>query len=60
MCKDFVTTPDNIPYFDSEILRVESEIVDQKIQHEKEFLISKKRLLVKFLSECKKLNNEEN
>lgn len=52
MCKHFITTPDNIPYFQNEIEIINNKIVNEEIAHEKEFLISKKRLLVKYLTEC--------
>lgn len=54
MCRYFITCPENIEYFENEIKRIDEEIVNQDIPHEKEFLITKKSLYVKYLSECYK------
>ena len=50
-CKDFVATIDNIPYFESKIEKITNEIINQKSEHEREFLTYKKALLVRYLSE---------
>ena len=54
MCRYFITCPEHIEYFENEIKRIDEEIVNQDIPHEKEFLITKKSLYVKYLSECYK------
>lgn len=50
-CKYFVATIDNIPYFESKIEKITNEIINQKSDHEREFLTYKKALLVRYLSE---------
>ena len=63
MCEHFVTTLDCIPYYKNEIARIDDMIKNQKIKHEQEFLISKKKLLVAYLEKLMELEatkNEEN
>jgi len=54
MCRYFVTCPENIEYFENEIKTIDEQILEQDIPHEKEFLITKKSLYVKYLAECYK------
>lgn len=49
MCQYFVTTLDCIPFYKSEIDKIDGLIQQQKIPHEQEFLISKKKILVAYL-----------
>lgn len=58
MCKSFVCSPINIPYFESEIRELESKILNETIPHEIEFLLTKKQLYVKYLVECYKKKGE--
>lgn len=60
MCRYFVCTPINIPYFEQEIKKIDKQIKNMNIEHEKEFLIAKKRLNVKYLVECYKVKEGEN
>lgn len=55
MCRHFVCTPANIPYFENEINDIDKKIKEAEILHEKEFLVAKKALNVKYLVECMKL-----
>lgn len=54
MCRYFITCPENIEYFENEIKAIDEQILEQDIPHEKEFLITKKSLYVKYLTECYK------
>lgn len=54
MCRYFVTCPENIEYFENKIKTIDEQILEQDIPHEKEFLITKKSLYVKYLTECYK------
>ena len=58
MCEDFITTLDCIPYYEKEIEIIDKTIKDTHIQHEKEFLFSKKKLLVAYLTELMKLESK--
>ena len=58
MCRNFVTTLANIPVFEEEINCINELIHKEKIEHEKEFLISKKRLLVAYLTKLLELKQE--
>jgi integrase len=49
MCKSFVTTLSCIPFYEKEIDKIERQIMQQTISHEKDFLLSKKKLLVGYL-----------
>lgn len=49
MCRNFVTTLSNIDYFKKAIENIDIAIKSQPIMHEKEFLVSKKKLLVGYL-----------
>lgn len=60
LCKYFVATVINIPLFEYEIEKISKIIYEEKIQHEKEFYITKKRLLVRYLSELKSLREVAN
>ena len=57
LCKNFVTTPSNIPFFVTTINELDKKIYDETNEHEKEFLVAKKRVLVKILFE---LNSGDN
>lgn len=58
MCKNFVTTLSCIPFFEKEIARIDNKIVNESISHEKDFLLSKKKLLVGYLSQLLVLKGE--
>ena len=60
MCEHFVTTLDCIPYYKNEIAKIDDMIKNQKIKHEQEFLISKKKLLVAYLEKLMELEAEKN
>lgn len=52
MCRHFITSPENIPFFENEIKKLDKQIYAEDLPHEKEFLINKKSLYVKYLNEC--------
>lgn len=58
MCKSFVTTLSCIPFFEKEIEKLDVRIISEKISHEKDFLLSKKKLLVGYLSQLMILKGE--
>jgi len=60
MCEHFVTTLESIPYFEQEIEKIDKLIYEQKIQHEKEFLNSKKKLFVAYLEKLLELEVQIN
>lgn len=51
MCKSFVTTISCIPFYEVEIKNIENKIIKENISHERDFLLSKKKLLVGYLSQ---------
>lgn len=57
MCKDFVTTPEHLPFFEMAIEKIDKDIISQNIVHEKEFLVAKKALMVAYVA---KLNEKIN
>lgn len=60
MCNNFVATLDCIPQFEKEIEIIDKKILEEPLQHEKEFLINKKRLNVAYLAKLYKLEEENN
>lgn len=50
MCEHFVATIKNIPYFEQMVKQYDNAILSESMQHEKEFLNSKKSLCVAYLS----------
>ena len=60
MCSNFVATLDCIPQFEKEIEWINEQILNEPLQHEKEFLINKKRLNVAYLAKLCKLEVEVN
>jgi len=58
MCENFVTTLNCIPYFEESITLIDKKILDTKLDHEKEFLFSKKKLLVAYLEKLLILSQE--
>jgi len=60
MCSSFVTTISCIPYYESEIEALDKQLMNEKISHEKDFLLSKKKLLVGYLSQLMGLKGEVN
>ena len=60
MCSNFVTTLDCIQQFEKEIELINEQILNEPLQHEKEFLINKKRLNVAYLAKLCKLEVEVN
>ena len=59
MCRWFRCTPTNIPYFQSEINKLNEMIEKQTIEHEKEFLIARKKLNVAYLFKCLELSEKK-
>ena len=59
MCKNFITTTSQIPFFEEEISRIDKAIIGQTIEHEKEFLSAKKGLLVAYLVKLYEKREEE-
>jgi len=51
MCKYFVTTIACIPFYESEIEKLDKKIIEEKLSHEKDFVLSKKKLLVGYLTQ---------
>ena len=60
MCDKFVTTIDCIPFFKKEISSIDEQILEQPLQHEKEFLNNKKRLNVAYLAKLYELEESIN
>lgn len=50
MCEHFVATIKNIPYFEQMVKQYDNAILSESMQHEKEFLNTKKSLCVAYLS----------
>lgn len=51
LCRHFIATLENIPYFEQMIKEIDAAIELESIPHEREFLQSKKRLCVAYLKE---------
>lgn len=49
MCKDFVTAPDRLPFFEERIKSVDELIQNATIPHDKEDLVNIKRLLLHYV-----------
>ena len=49
MCHDFVTTPDRLPFFESQLQMIDNLIEKATIPHDKEDFVSIKRLLLKYI-----------
>lgn len=49
ICRNFVVTIDRIPFFEESIKEIDSNIKNESIMHEKEHLISIKKLYVSYL-----------
>lgn len=58
MCNNFITTIDCIPYYEKEIELIDKAINEEPIKHEREFLFSKKKLLVAYLAKLMKLESK--
>lgn len=59
VCKYFETTISHESFFIDAINKIDFEIYNQSIKHEKEFLITKKSLLVKYYSKILELKENE-
>ena len=59
LCKDFVTTINRKPYFEEQIKLIDSLILTKSLQHDKEDLINRKRLFLKYLEAIIKLQIED-
>lgn len=59
ICNNFIATLDRIPYFEQGIRYVDKLIVNEEIMHEKEHLVSIKKLYVAYLAELYRMKNEE-
>lgn len=59
VCKYFETTISHESFFIDAISKIDFEIYNQSIKHEKEFLITKKSLLVKYYSKILELKENE-
>ena len=55
LCKNFIATLDNIPYFEKAIEILDEMIRNEKIPHERDFLVSKKKLHVAYLEKLLEL-----
>lgn len=60
VCEHFVATLDCIPSFEKTIENINTAMVKQCIPHEKEFLFTKKRLLVAYLTKLMELDSKVN
>lgn len=60
MCNHFVATLDCIPQFEKEIELIDEQILNEPLQHEKEFLTNKKRLNVAYLAKLYELEERIN
>ena len=60
MCENFVTTPDNLSYFEAEIKRVDEAIIAQTNFHEIEFLQLKKQILTTYYAQILNYINNKN
>lgn len=58
LCKYFETTLDNEQFFTNAIDKIDQEIYYQEIVHEKEFLVTKKRILVAYYAKILELKIE--
>jgi hypothetical protein len=59
MCNNFVTTLSCIPFFEIEIEKLDKKIKEETVVHEIDFLLSKKKLLVAYLSELMILRGDK-
>lgn len=59
MCRYFRCTPDNIPFFEDEIERIDNELSIITNEHEIEFLLARKKLNVEYLFKCYELNTRK-
>ena len=58
ICNNFVVTLDRIPYFEQGIKYVDELIANEEIMHEREHLVSIKKLYVAYLAELYRMKNE--
>ncbi|AET66622.1 phage integrase family protein [Desulfosporosinus orientis DSM 765] len=59
LCSNFIVTIDRIPYFENSIEEINLKIQNQSILHEKEHLLSIKKLYVSYLAELVTLKENE-
>lgn len=59
ICRNFVVTIDRIPYFENSIIQIDIQIQNEEILHEKEHLVSIKKLYVGYLGELLTLKEKE-
>lgn len=59
ICKSFVVTIDREPYFKEEIKKIDSIIESEEIMHEKEHLISIKKLYLAYLAQIYSIRMEK-
>lgn len=57
ICKSFITTIDRIPFFDNKIEKLDSQIQNETIEHEKEHLLKIKQILVGYVEQLYLLKN---
>jgi integrase len=55
MCKSFITTLSCMPFYEEAIEKINIKIISETISHEKDFLLSKKKLLVAYMSKLMEL-----
>lgn len=58
LCVDFVVTIDRLPYFIESLKQIDDLVYNESIQHEKEHLITIKRLYVAYIAKIKSLEEE--
>ena len=58
LCENFITTLNNKNVFEYEIDQLSNKIYNEQNEHEREFLVSKKRLLVAYLAKIIELEKE--
>lgn len=60
MCKEFVTTPDKIPYFKEQIAIMDKRIEEAQFPHDREDCVNIKRLLLGYVCKMKEMSVETN
>ena len=58
LCVNFVVTIDRLPYFIESLKKIDDVIYNESIQHEKEHLITIKRLYVAYIAKIQSLEEE--
>lgn len=58
ICKSFITTIDRMPFFNDRIEKLDSQIQNETIEHEKEHLVKIKQILVGYVEQLYLLKNK--